>query len=225
MPVIIWVVLLGARVITIGFSFLFGTRNTAAQLVISIGLALTIALVMLSIMALEQPFAGITRVQPQAFEHLKIPLAFRVNARNLNFLGVAFPGRRRALGTLPIPTPVNANRRTRGCHPAVGRVRPQGSPALGKHLAQENVVGRPVDHEHDAIERYHVEQLVDLEEAALLLGEKPRRSISTASPSPIRRPSTIFSGRRIRSRGSGRRSHGGAAPSRQAAGRASPARI
>jgi len=37
----------------------------------SAGLAITIALVMLSIMALEQPFSGITRVGPQAFERLE----------------------------------------------------------------------------------------------------------------------------------------------------------
>jgi hypothetical protein len=67
-PVIMWFVLLGAGGITIGFSFLFGTRNAAAQVVMSA--ALTIALVMLSIMALGQPFAGITRVGPQAFEHI-----------------------------------------------------------------------------------------------------------------------------------------------------------
>jgi hypothetical protein len=70
-PAIIWAVLLGAGGITIGFSFLFGTRNVAAQVMMSSGLALTIALVMLSIMALEQPFAGINRLGPQAFEHLE----------------------------------------------------------------------------------------------------------------------------------------------------------
>jgi Protein of unknown function (DUF4239) len=70
-PAIIWAVLLGAGGITIGFSFLFGTRNVTAQVMMSSGLALTIALVMLSIMALEQPFAGINRLGPQAFEHLE----------------------------------------------------------------------------------------------------------------------------------------------------------
>jgi hypothetical protein len=69
-PIIIWVVLLGAGGVTIGFSFLFGTRHAAAQVVMVAGLAVTIALVMLSIMALEQPFTGITRVGPQAFEHI-----------------------------------------------------------------------------------------------------------------------------------------------------------
>lgn len=70
-PVIIWVVLLAAGGITIGFSFLFGMRSVVAQVVMSAGLAITIALVMLSIMALEQPFSGITRVGPQAFERLE----------------------------------------------------------------------------------------------------------------------------------------------------------
>jgi hypothetical protein len=34
------------------------------------GLAMTIALVLLSILALEQPFAGITRTEPDAFDQL-----------------------------------------------------------------------------------------------------------------------------------------------------------
>jgi hypothetical protein len=49
--------LLGAGAVTISFSFLFGTRNTAAQLLMTADLALTISLVMLSIVALERPFA------------------------------------------------------------------------------------------------------------------------------------------------------------------------
>ena len=66
-PDVIWVVLLGAGVITIGFSFLFGTRSARAQVLMTSGLAMTIALVLFSIMALEQPFAGITRVEPDSF--------------------------------------------------------------------------------------------------------------------------------------------------------------
>jgi Protein of unknown function (DUF4239) len=69
-PNVIWVVLLGAGVITIGFSYLFGTRNILAQVLMTAGLAMTIALVLLSILALEQPFAGITRIQPDAFNQL-----------------------------------------------------------------------------------------------------------------------------------------------------------
>lgn len=69
-PEVMWVALLGAGAITIAFSFLFGTKNTAAQVLITSGLAATIALVLVSIMALEKPFAGITRVGPHAFEQV-----------------------------------------------------------------------------------------------------------------------------------------------------------
>lgn len=69
-PGVIWVVLLGAGIITIGFSFLFGTRSAKAQVLMTSGLATIIALVLFSIMALEQPFAGITRVEPESFHQV-----------------------------------------------------------------------------------------------------------------------------------------------------------
>ena len=69
-PGVMWIVLLGAGAITIGFSFLFGTKNTIAQAVMTAGLAMTIALVLLSILALEKPFGGITRIEPEAFNQL-----------------------------------------------------------------------------------------------------------------------------------------------------------
>jgi Protein of unknown function (DUF4239) len=69
-PDVIWVALLGAGVITIGFSFLFGTRSAKAQALMTSSLAMTIALVLFSIMALEQPFAGINRVEPDSFHQV-----------------------------------------------------------------------------------------------------------------------------------------------------------
>ena len=66
-PGVMWVVLLGAGAVTVSFSFLFGTRNTTAQVLMTAGLAMTIALVLLSILAMQHPFAGITRVEPDAF--------------------------------------------------------------------------------------------------------------------------------------------------------------
>ena len=66
-----WWVLLGSGAITIGFSYLFGTKNTVAQVLMTAGLALTIALVFLSILALQEPFAGIARIQPDAFNQLE----------------------------------------------------------------------------------------------------------------------------------------------------------
>ena len=67
-PNIMWVVLLGTGALTVGFSFLFGTANARAHGLITAVLALTICLVLLSIVALEQPFAGISRIGPEAFE-------------------------------------------------------------------------------------------------------------------------------------------------------------
>ena len=66
-PSVIWTVLLGGGAVTIGFSFLFGAPNARAQGLMTAGLSLTIGVVLLAILALEQPYAGITRVQPRAF--------------------------------------------------------------------------------------------------------------------------------------------------------------
>ena len=69
-PRVMWVALLGAGGVTIGFSFLFGTRSATAQVLMTSALTMTIALVLLSILALEEPFRGITRVDPGAFDQL-----------------------------------------------------------------------------------------------------------------------------------------------------------
>ena len=69
-PAVMWVALLGAGGVTIGFSFLFGTRSAVAQVLMTSALAMTIAVVLLSIVALEEPFRGITRVDPGAFDQL-----------------------------------------------------------------------------------------------------------------------------------------------------------
>jgi Protein of unknown function (DUF4239) len=70
-PAVMWGVLVGAGVITIAFSFLFGTKNAVAQALMTGGLAMTIALVLLSIMAMEHPFAGISHLEPEAFHQTK----------------------------------------------------------------------------------------------------------------------------------------------------------
>ena len=67
-PGVMWVVLLGAGVITIGFSLLFGTRSAAAHLLMTGGVGITIGLVLLSIIAMHQPFSGIARVDTEAFD-------------------------------------------------------------------------------------------------------------------------------------------------------------
>ena len=63
-PIMMWIALLGTGAIT-------GTPNAIAQVIMSLGLAFTIALVMLAIVALGQPFAGISRVGHQPFDQLE----------------------------------------------------------------------------------------------------------------------------------------------------------
>jgi hypothetical protein len=69
-PGLMWVVLLGAGVVTVGFSLFFHTSNTTAQALMTAGLAMTISLVLLAILAMHHPFAGITRVEPDAFNQV-----------------------------------------------------------------------------------------------------------------------------------------------------------
>jgi len=71
LPTVIWSVLLAGGAVTIGFTFFFGTRNARAQGLMTAGLALTIGAVLLSILALEQPFAGITSVDPEGFHQVE----------------------------------------------------------------------------------------------------------------------------------------------------------
>ncbi len=76
-PTVMWVVLLFAGAVTIGFSFLFGTVNARAHALITAALTLTITVVLFSIVALQQPFAGITRIGPEAFEQVLAILGSR----------------------------------------------------------------------------------------------------------------------------------------------------
>ena len=69
-PPVMWGVLLGAGAVVIGFAFLFGTDNKWSHMMMIAGLAVTVGLVLLSIVALEHPYGGITRVGPEAFEQV-----------------------------------------------------------------------------------------------------------------------------------------------------------
>jgi hypothetical protein len=60
----------GAGAVTIGFSWLFGTQNAWAQALMIAALPFTIGVVLLSIVALDYPFAGVTRIEPGAFRHV-----------------------------------------------------------------------------------------------------------------------------------------------------------
>jgi hypothetical protein len=69
-PAVMWAVLLGAGAVTIAFSFLFAAPSRWAQGVMTGAVAVTIGVVLLAILSLQHPFAGITRVEPGAFEQV-----------------------------------------------------------------------------------------------------------------------------------------------------------
>ena len=68
MPHVLWSVLAVGGVIVVSFTYLFGLENSWSHRLMIAALAAVIALVLFTIYALDRPFAGITRVQPDAFE-------------------------------------------------------------------------------------------------------------------------------------------------------------
>lgn len=69
-PGLMWVVLLVTGIITIGFSFFFGTQNSSAQALMTAALSATIGFVLFLIWALNHPFVGLVRVGPAPFYQL-----------------------------------------------------------------------------------------------------------------------------------------------------------
>jgi lysylphosphatidylglycerol synthetase-like protein (DUF2156 family) len=67
-PRVLWFVLVVGGVIVVGFTYLFGLENTRSHRLMIASLAAVISLVLFTIYALDYPFRGITRVQPDAFE-------------------------------------------------------------------------------------------------------------------------------------------------------------
>jgi len=67
-PGILWAVLVFGAVVAVGFTYLFGLRNTWAHRLMVISLTAVIALVIFAIGAMEHPFSGGARVGPEAFE-------------------------------------------------------------------------------------------------------------------------------------------------------------
>jgi hypothetical protein len=69
-PGLMWGVLLVTGIITIGFSFFFGTQNSSAQALMIAALSATIGFVLFLIWALNHPFVGLVRVEPTPFHRL-----------------------------------------------------------------------------------------------------------------------------------------------------------
>jgi hypothetical protein len=68
LPAVLWVVLIVAGMVVVGFAYLFGMENTWAHALMIVSLAGVITLVLFTIAAMEHPFSGGARVGPDAFE-------------------------------------------------------------------------------------------------------------------------------------------------------------
>jgi uncharacterized membrane protein YraQ (UPF0718 family) len=68
LPAILWAVLLVGGVITVSFTYLFGLRSTTVHVLMVAALALVIGLVLFTVAALDYPFRGDVRIDPDAFE-------------------------------------------------------------------------------------------------------------------------------------------------------------
>ena len=65
-PGIIWATLFTGAFVTIGFTFFFGTANLRAQTVMSGAVAILIFSGLLTVVAIDHPFAGTVKVGPEA---------------------------------------------------------------------------------------------------------------------------------------------------------------
>jgi hypothetical protein len=79
-PGVIWLVLFGGAVLTIGFTFFFGTMNLRAQAVMTGALAMLIFSGLLVIVTIDHPFTGAVKVTPEALLEVIHDLA-RARAR------------------------------------------------------------------------------------------------------------------------------------------------
>jgi hypothetical protein len=64
-PGIIWFTLFFGAIVTIGFTFFFGTENLRAQVLMTGALAVLIFSGLLIIIAIDRPFAGTVRIEPE----------------------------------------------------------------------------------------------------------------------------------------------------------------
>ena len=67
-PTILWVVLLAGGVITVSFTYLFGLKNTWVHTLMVAALTIVLTSILFTIYILDNPFAGDSRVSPEAFE-------------------------------------------------------------------------------------------------------------------------------------------------------------
>ncbi len=64
-PGIVWLVLFGGAILTVGFTFFFGTENLRAQTIMTGALSVLMFSGLLIIVAIDHPFAGSVKVGPE----------------------------------------------------------------------------------------------------------------------------------------------------------------
>jgi Protein of unknown function (DUF4239) len=65
-PGVVWMVLFGGAMLTVAFTFFFGTRSLPAQTLMTALLSLLIFFELLTIVTIDRPFSGAVRVEPRA---------------------------------------------------------------------------------------------------------------------------------------------------------------
>ncbi len=62
-----WIMLISGGLITVAFSFFLGVENHRSHVFMTVALAAMIAITLYLVFALDHPFAGAVRVEPNAF--------------------------------------------------------------------------------------------------------------------------------------------------------------
>jgi hypothetical protein len=82
-PNVIWLVLVGGAVVTIGFTFFFGTESLRTQVVMTGFLAVLIFSELLIIVAIDRPFTGTVKVEPNALAAVLADIGSQSNSGSL----------------------------------------------------------------------------------------------------------------------------------------------
>ena len=69
-PALIWVIVIIGAVISVAYTYFFGSKSIKAQYIMTASLATTISLVLLLIFILDHPFTGYNKITPDAFRNV-----------------------------------------------------------------------------------------------------------------------------------------------------------
>jgi hypothetical protein len=76
-PTVIWVVLYGGAILTVAFTFFFGTQNWRAQLLMTGILSVLVFMGLLVIVSIDHPFTGPTSVDSEPLERVFKDFGYR----------------------------------------------------------------------------------------------------------------------------------------------------